>query len=203
MMVAGLTGNYGMGKSTVLRIFRDLGAVTIGADEIVDRLLRQAPVLEQIRKLLGYGVFSPDGTLDRTRVADEVFGDRDKRAALEGLLHPLVLEEIEKLLEELAGQGAEKIVVIEIPLLFEKAYSGRFQRTITVYTDEATALKRLEAKGIGKESARMRLDVQMPIEEKMRKSDFIINNNGTLEETERQVRAVFDLLVREGNGGNH
>ncbi len=197
-MIAGLTGNYGMGKSTVLRIFRDLGAVTIGADEIVDKLLMQAPVLEQIRKLLGCGVFSPDGTLDRTRVADEIFGDRDKRAALEGLLHPLVLEEMQKLFDELAGQDAEKIVVIEIPLLFEKAYSGRFHRTVTVYTDEATALKRLEAKGIGKESARMRLGVQMPIEEKMRKSDFIINNNGTLEETERQVRAVFDQLVREG-----
>ena len=198
MLTVGLTGNFGMGKSTVLEMFRKLGAITVGADGIVDKLLNDASVLERMRKALGGSVFSADGSLDRAKVASIIFKDKGKKDDVEEILHPLVFEKIEKLLEELDRSETEgKIVIIEIPLLFEKGYAGRFHRTITVYTDEETALQRLEEKGITMDMAMIRLAAQMPIEEKIRKADFTIDNNGTQEETEKQVRALYNRLIDE------
>ncbi len=200
MLIAGLTGNYGMGKSTVLGIFRELGAATIGADEIVDTLLKNPSVIEKIRGILGDSVFSGDGSLDRSKVASLIFRDEKKRNAVEGVLHPLVFEEIEDILRRMDRVDTEdKIVIIEIPLLFEKGYDERFHKKITVYTNRETSLKRLEKKGISRDDARIRLGAQMPIEEKMRMADFTIDNSGTLKETRAQVKKIYDLLLpREG-----
>lgn len=198
MLIVGLTGNYGMGKSTVLGMFKKLGAVTLGADEIVDELLNDRSVLAGIRTSLGDGVFSKDGSLDRERVAVLIFNDKAKRDTLEEILHPLVFQRIEAFLEKLEKEDAQdRVVIVEIPLLFEKSYAGRFQRNITVHTDENTALKRLKEKGIAGDMAMTRLAAQMPIEEKIRKADFTINNNGTQEETEKQVRALYNRLIDE------
>ncbi len=198
MLIVGLTGNYGMGKSTVLGMFKKLGAVTLGADEIVDELLYDRSVLAGIRSSFGDGVFSKDGSLDRERVASLIFNDKGKRDTLEEILHPLVFQRIEAFLEKLEKEDAQdRVVIVEIPLLFEKSYAGRFQRRITVHTDENTALKRLEEKGIAGDMAMTRLAAQMPIEEKIRKADFTIDNNGTLEETRAQVRALYNRLIDE------
>ena len=201
MLVAGLTGNYGMGKSTVLRMFRDLGAITLDADRIVDTLLNDAAVLLKVRETFGNGVFSKDGDLDRPALAAVIFGDREKRDSLEGILHPLVFEKIESFLESMGEEGsAERIVLVEIPLLFEKGYTRRFRRKITVYADEDTTLGRLEEKGIGRDSAVTRLNAQMPIGEKMRMADFAINNSGAPEETRKQVAEVYDRLLKDMKG---
>lgn len=196
MLVVGLTGNYGMGKSTVLRMFRDLGAVTLDADKVVDMLLDDADVLRRIRDTFGNGVFSKEGSLDRSTLASIIFKDKEKRDSLEGILHPLVFEKIEDFLAEIGEtETGEEIVVVEIPLLFEKGYTGRFDWKITVYAEEDIALKRLEGKAIGREGAVVRLKAQMPIKEKIRMADFAINNSGTLEETEKQVREIYDKLL--------
>jgi dephospho-CoA kinase len=196
VLVVGLTGNYGMGKSTVLRMFRDLGAVTLDADKVVDMLLDDADVLRRIRDTFGNGVFSKEGSLDRSTLASIIFKDKEKRDSLEGILHPLVFEKIEDFLAEIGEtETGEEIVVVEIPLLFEKGYTGRFDWKITVYAEEDIALKRLEGKAIGREGAVVRLKAQMPIKEKIRMADFAINNSGTLEETEKQVREIYDKLL--------
>ncbi len=198
MLKVGLTGNYGMGKSTVLEMFRKLGAITLTADGMVGDLLSDAAVLGRIREVLGEGVFFPDGRLDRAKVASLIFHDKGKRDDVEGILHPLVFEKIEEVVAELDRGGMKgKIVIVEIPLLFEKGYAGGFQRTVTVYADEETALRRLGEKGIGRDDARMRIDVQMPVQEKVRRSDFVIDNNGSERETEKQVREVFERLLRD------
>ena len=198
MLVAGLTGNYGMGKSTVLRMFRDLGAFTLDADEVVDMLLSDPAVMRQIREAFGDGVFLSGGGLDRSALASIIFRDAEKRGALEGILHPLVFEKIESFLAETEGRrsGAE-VVVVEIPLLFEKGYMQRFDSKITVYTDEEVALSRLEQKGIARRQALSRLRTQMPIEEKIRMADFRIDNGGTLAETEEQVQRIYARLLSD------
>ena len=204
MLVIGLTGNYGMGKSTVLEMFRRLGAVTVSADGIVSRLLSDAPVLERIRGVLGGSVFSEDGSIDRAKVSAVIFSDREKRDAVEAVLHPLVIEKIEVMVERLGRNETEgKVVIVEIPLLFEKGYSGRFHRTITVYADEETAFRRLSGMGVSREDARARLNAQMPVHEKIRMAAFTINNNGTPEETEKQVKAVYARLMDEVRDGYH
>ncbi len=198
MLVAGLTGNYGMGKSTVLDMFRRLGAITVNADDIVDRLLKDRSILQNIRKTFGDGVFMEDGRLDRAHIATLVFRDKKLRDALEALIHPLVFEEIGQSLDAIEKKGSGgKVVVVEIPLMFEAGRLKRFDRTITVYADKDTVIRRLKERGISSDDAELRLKAQMSIEEKIRRADFTIDNSGTLNETEAKVRELYDILLAE------
>ncbi len=196
MLVAGLSGNYGMGKSTVLQIFGELGAVTLDVDEVVDRLLLSKSVLDRIRRTLGDGVFYGDGQLDRTKVAVMIFGDTQKRNTLEGILHPLVFEEIAEFIKVAANADTgDGVAVIEIPLMFEKEQAGRFHKTITVCADEETVFRRLREKGIEREDAEARLRAQLDIGEKVRRSDFVIDNSGPINETRAKVMDIYRKLL--------
>lgn len=194
MLLVGLTGNYGMGKSAVLTMFGKLGAHTIDADEVVGSLLKEQKVLDKIRDILGAEVFDPEGGLDRKKVADAIFKDAALRASLENLLHPLVFNGIDAVI---AQREEDAIMVVEIPLLFERGYEKRFNRTITVFTDEATALARLEKKGIGRPEALQRLRAQLPIREKIGKSDFVIDNSGAPENVISGVKRIYEKLLKE------
>lgn len=201
MLIVGLTGNYGMGKSVVLGMFKELGAITLDADDVVDNLLHDKAVLEKIRAKFGDSVFSNKGGPDRQKIASLIFRDKEKRDALEGILHPLVFKRISAFLDTLSKEKTkDKIVIVEIPLLFEKGCEGRFQKTITVFTDEHTALERLEKSGVRREDAIMILNAQMPIKEKIRLADLSIDNSGTQEGTETRVRDVYKRL-KEGLRG--
>jgi dephospho-CoA kinase len=190
-----------MGKSTVLGMFRDMGAVTLDADRIVDSLLNDASVLRKVREAFGDGVFSKDARIDRSALAAVIFSDKERRDSLEGILHPLVFEEIESFLGSMGEEGSsERIVIVEIPLLFEKGYTDRFRRIITVYADEEIALGRLEELGISREEARSRLEAQMPIREKIRLADFAIDNSGPPERTREQVANIYDRLLKDMRG---
>lgn len=198
MLVIGLTGNYGMGKSTVLKIFRDLGATVIDTDSLVRAALNDETILERIRGVLGNDVFLSDRSLDKAKTASVIFRDKGLRDKMEEILHPIVLKGIDALLDKISRETTgEGVVVVEIPLLFEKGYDNKFSRTITVYSEIETAIRRLENAGISQEDAVMRLNVQMPVEEKKRKSDFVIDNNSDLSRTELQVRDIYSLLVHE------
>lgn len=190
-----------MGKSTVLSLFEKCGAVVIDTDEIVESLLKEKDVLEKIKGLLGEGVFSEDRSLDTKKVAAVVFRIDSLRRSLELILHPLVFERMNVLLDGLEDKN--KVVLVEIPLLFERGYEGRFTETITVYTEEEAALRRLERQGISREEALLRLKSQLPIEEKIRRSDSSIDNNGTVDETMSQVETICKELLKEAKkGGN-
>lgn len=198
MLVIGLTGNYGMGKSTVLKIFRDLGATVIDTDSLVRAALNDETILERIRGVLGDDVFLSDRSLDKAKTASVIFRDKGLRDKMEEILHPIVLKGIDSLLDKISRETTgEGVVVVEIPLLFEKGYDNKFSRTVTVYSEIETAIRRLENAGISQEDAVMRLNVQMPVEEKKRKSDFVIDNNSDLSRTELQVRDIYSLLVHE------
>ncbi len=196
MIIVGLTGNYGMGKSTVLRMFRELGALTMDADQIVDALLKEEPVLAKIKEAFGEQVFTVSGSLDRARLASIVFKDADMRKLLEGIIHPLVFERIEQFLSKVDKKGpVNKVVVIEIPLMFESGRLDRFHKTITVYAERDVALRRLADKGVGREEAESRLATQMNIDEKIRRSDFVVDNSGGPEKTRAQVNDIYQRLL--------
>jgi len=184
-----------MGKSTLLPLFKKCGADAIDADKVVSSLLDERDVLDKIGKLLGEGVFSGNGFLDKKKVADIIFRDSDKRLSLEDILHPLVFEKVNDLLRGMADK--DRVVIIEVPLLFERGYKARFDKIITVQTDEETALSRVAGKGISRKEALLRLKSQLPIKEKMELSDFVINNNGTIAETRAQVETIYNKLLEE------
>jgi dephospho-CoA kinase len=200
MFLVGLTGNYGMGKSTVLKMFQRLGALTCDADEIAASLLREEMVLKKIRDLFGDRVFHASGSLGKKKVADIIFSDETSRRALENVIHPLIFEKISHLLDQEGRK--DRIAVIETPILFERNYEEHFQRIITVTAERKLALERLENKGITEEEALQRIHSQLPVEEKIRRSDYTISNNGSMEETEIQVKTIYCKLLREVHDGD-
>jgi dephospho-CoA kinase len=195
MFTVGLTGNFGMGKSFVLSLFRELGATTLDTDRIVAHLLDEDRVIRKIGELLGEDVVSPDGGVDKRAVARRIFADEATRKKLEAVLHPLVFEEIDRFMERISDGNC--IVIIELPLLFEGDHQERFRKIITVYTPVETAIGRLVQAGSSRQEVLARLNAQLPIEMKKAKADYAIDNGGTTEETKRQVEEVYHSLLAE------
>lgn len=194
MIKAGLTGNIGMGKSTVAELFRKLGVYVINTDHIVDELFNQPDIVDEIKKLFGEDALI-DGKVNKNYIAQIVFENPQMRIYLENILHPKVFERIDEIIKNIPTHGEPSIVLIEAPLIFERGYQNRFDVIITVYAPEETALERLEKKGMSKEEAKKRLKSQFPIEMKKSKSDYIIDNSGTVEETKVQVEKIFQELI--------
>lgn len=193
MVRVALTGNIGMGKSYVLSVFRSLGAVTIESDRIVGMLLREKDVINRIRALLGDEVISTDGTLDKKAVAERVFLHPSQRKGLEEIIHPLVFDKIEDFIRNVKQRDC--VVIVEVPLLFEGGYEGGYEKTITVFTSQKTALERLLGSGFSRDEALRRMRTQLPISVKKRRSDYTIDNNGTREQTREQAERVYRELL--------
>ncbi len=190
-MLVGLTGGFGSGKSTVLRIFKDLGATVLSADAVVHEALRRREVRKSVVDIFGPGILS-GGEIDRRKLSAEVFSDEEKRKRLEELLHPIVLETI----REAYGAMNDGVMIVEIPLLFEAGFEKEVDRVIAVRADADVVVERLRAKGFSEEEIRRRSAAQMPVEEKASRADYLIDNSGTLKETEREVKRVWEDLSR-------
>jgi dephospho-CoA kinase len=195
MFLVALTGNYGMGKSTVLSMFKDLGVATVDTDKLVESLFIEKKVLVKIKKLLSDRVFYKNGNLNKKKVAEIVFKDASLRYSLEDILHPLVFERIKDFTNQM--NVSDRLLIIAVPLVYERGYENRFDRTIVVYTKEEVALNRLKKNGIPKKDALLRLKAQLPIENKMKKADFLIDNNSTLKETVTQVKKIYKKLMKD------
>jgi dephospho-CoA kinase len=195
MLVVGLTGNYGMGKSRILSLFAKLGAFTLNSDKIVESLLSQTDVRDKIRNLLGDDAFYKNGSINKKVVAELIFNNGILRRSLEDIIHPLVLERIQLILKDKKTEN--KVAVVEVPLLFERGYETGFDRTVTVFTAPETAIGRLKKKGIKRRDALLRMASQLPVEEKIKRSDFVIDNNGPIKETEKKVHLLYEKLLHE------
>ena len=193
MLKVGLTGSIGTGKSTVVQIFKKLGAYVISADEIVHKLLEKEEIKKKIRELFG-DVFTPEGKVDRRKVAEIVFDDERKRKQLEGILHPLVFEEIRKFFEEVSKKDPKAVAVAEVPLMIETGSYKNYDIIVVVYAPKDTQLKRLTKKGLNKEEAEKRITAQMPIEEKVKYADIVIENTGSLKDLEKEVKKVYEIF---------
>jgi dephospho-CoA kinase len=191
MTVIGLTGNYGMGKSTVARMFKELGAFVIDTDDIVRELLKDPAVIYEIKKAFGDDIVE-GGEVNKRMLADIVFEHPHLRISLENILHPGVFRKIDEEIAKITGNSA--IVIIEAPVIFERGYQNRFDKIITVYALEEIAINRLKEKGISEDDARKRLSSQFPIGMKISKSDFVIDNSRDIENTRRQVEEIYGRL---------
>lgn len=195
MLIAAVTGNFGMGKSYVLSLFRELGAVTLESDRIVGMLLKERGVIQNVTEILGDDVVTPEGSLDKKAVARKIFHDREMKDKLEALLHPLVFEKVRDFTKKIKNK--DSLVIVEVPLLFEGDYQAGFEKVITVCTSDETALKRLAMVGVSESDALARLRNQLPISEKKVRADYVIDNSGSKEQTKKQVEDVYRLLRRE------
>jgi dephospho-CoA kinase len=192
MIVVGLTGGIGSGKSSVSARLAERGAVIIDADAIVRELQRAGqPLFEKMVEHFGPEIVGPDGELDRPAIARMVFGDPEKVKELNRLTHPAVQEEMARRLAEAAGTDA--IVVMDIPLLTSKREG--MGHVIVVDTPVETAVERLVAqRGLDEADARARIANQISREERLALADFVIDNGGDLDQLEAEVDRCWEWL---------
>ena len=198
MYSVGLTGNFGMGKSTVLRLFGELGAFTYSADDFVHKLLEKERIVQRIAGVLGSDVLikeSKKNSLDKKKVADIIFNNPQQRQAVEGILHPEVLRAIKRTKTDIAGKKPSALIVFEVPLLFEAGYKNIFDLSVVVYCTQHVALTRLAKKGFSNEEVMKRTGSQLSITEKKKRADFVINNNNGIARTASQVKKIFNRLT--------
>jgi len=190
----GLTGGIGSGKSTIARMFASLGCITVDADQIVARLYQPGEAgHEALVRTYGSGILLPDGAIDRRKLADVAFASDEAAKALNALIHPLVIAEEARLMEDVR----EGIVMIEATLLIEAGGKDRYDRIVIVDVDPETQLARAVARGMTREDAARRIAHQMPREERLRYADYVIDNSGDLDAAEAEAKRVFAALQRD------
>lgn len=191
----GLTGGIACGKSTVAGFFKELGARVIDADAIAHGLLApRTPIYHEVVQSFGEAILNASGEIDRKRLGAVVFADPDKRRNLEALLHPRILEKQAEIAIQYHQADPYGVIIVEAALIFEAAASGHFQKTIATFCRPDQQIERLTAAGLSRADANARIASQMPVEEKCRRADFVIDCSGSLEETRRQVSALYPLL---------
>lgn len=193
-LFVGLTGGFGSGKSTVLAMFRKLGAKTINCDEIVRKLWQPtSPIYGKLEKLLEKeGLVSRNGKISPILAVSKTFENRAFRQRLENIVHPEVFRKI-----RLAQKRQTGILVAEVPLLFETGFNRKTDLVITVKASSANSITRLtKNRGLSSKGWKARANAQWTLNKKIAHSDIVIENNGNLTATQRQVKAVWENLNR-------
>nr|WP_295969916.1 dephospho-CoA kinase [uncultured Bacillus sp.] len=200
-LVIGLTGGIASGKSTVSHILEELGITVIDAD--IEARMAVDPgekAYNQIVAHFGKSILLEDGTINRAKLGEIIFNHKEERIALNGIVHPAVRERMNVKKQE-AVKRNEPLIIMDIPLLFESGLTDQVERSLLIYIDEATQLKRLKERNqYSEQEAMARIQSQMPLKEKRTLADAVIDNSGTLEETRRQLYQIlkeWGYIVKE------
>jgi dephospho-CoA kinase len=198
-LLVGLTGSIATGKSTVSEMFRTLGGEIIDADLLAREVVEPGePALAQIAEEFGRDLLQPDGSLDRKKLGAIVFGDPARRKRLEQITHPAIRDRFVRRLDELEARGFDGIVFWDAPVMIETGGHKAMEKLVVVATDTETQATRLCARdGIEAAEADRKIKSQMPVAEKAKLADYVIDNAGDRAATERQVREVHAALLRD------
>ena len=206
MLVLGLTGGIACGKSTISLTLRKLGAVIVDGDVLSRELTAEGgAALPAIKKAFGDGVFHPDGTLDRRALGALVFADDRVRAALDGIMQPMLREMILRSIEDAQKSGVSACV-LDMPLLYEKDLHGLCDRVWCAYIPRDLQLKRLmERDGFTLEEAEARLRSQLPAKEKAARADVVIDTSGPIQYTKGCVISLYakEVGIPDGTQSEH
>jgi dephospho-CoA kinase len=191
-MRVGLTGGIGAGKSTVADLFSKRGAVVIRSDELARQVVEpETPGFRQVISRFGNEIVNDKGSIDRAKLAQVVFNDDVALKDLENIVHPLVRERTNQLMSE---QTSETIIVNEIPLLLEKKMESLFEFLVIVISNEKNRLERLSQKGVSEDQAKARMAKQVNDQERKAAADFLIVNDGNLDQLEADVEKIWQTL---------
>jgi dephospho-CoA kinase len=200
MLLIGLTGNIASGKSTVARLLSERGATIIDADVLARRVVEPGmPAFDEIVRRWAPDVVAPDGGLDRDALRRLVFSHHEQLEELNGIVHPEVAAYRDRLVNEARARG-DRLVVQDIPLLFERGIVDQFDRIVLVDAPRPMRLERLmRQRGLSETEAMDMITAQMPAELKRARADYIIENVGTVRELEERASEVWQALEREAN----
>lgn len=201
LKVYGLTGGIACGKSTVANFFRELGVAIINADQIHHKLCEKGEKgWKKIKEAFGEAVFNSDGTLNREKLGDIVFHDPKKKKRLEEISHPLIMDRIREEVRSHAGKVVP-FILVEAALLVESNREKQFHGLVVVSCRKEQQIERLVLmRGISKDMALIMIEAQLPVEAKIKHATFVIDNSGSLEETQREVRDVFEKIEKRDVG---
>jgi dephospho-CoA kinase len=199
MLRAGLTGGIATGKSTVAAILRELGCRLLEADKIAHGMIEPgAAAYDDVVAEFGRGILTPDGRVDRSQLGAIVFANPKKLAKLNAIVHPLVLAAQDLELAAIGKAEPHAIAVVEAALLIEAGYTDRLEILIVTWCTPEQQLERLTNLGSGRgltiEQARQRIAAQMPLEEKLRRANEVIDCSGSLAQTREQTVALYGKL---------
>lgn len=197
--VIAITGGLGSGKSTVRKLFEELGAVGIDTDHLAREVVEPGTKgARKIREIFGENSFDEQGRLDRKKIAAVVFADEEALHRLESILHPLIRQAESRLVADHMEKEPGKIVIVEIPLLAEGDRVPYYDGVIVVTAPEEVRLQRLKRSGRYEEKeALARMRVQVSDRERIRVANWTVDNSGTREETKKQVEKIYDELKRQ------
>jgi dephospho-CoA kinase len=196
--VIGILGGIASGKSTVAAEFAKLGCKVINADKLAHELLREPAVKEKIIGLFGRGVLNSAGEIDHKKLAEVVFTDAEKLSLLNDIIHPLVLQKAEKLIEEYGHQNQVKAIVLDMPLLVEVGWDKRCDKLIFINCEKKLRLKRAKKLDFDENQVKIRENFQISLDNKARVADNTIDNNSDFSVLTRQVKDIFSCVVYNG-----
>jgi dephospho-CoA kinase len=196
MLIVGLTGGVASGKTVVSQVLKEEGAYIIDADQIARELVQpHKPAWNELIRAFGKEILQEDGSIHRKKLADKVFANPKQRKVLNQILHPRIKEEMDRRTKEIGQKDPKAIVVIDAPLLVELEEHHEMDKLIVVTTTQTQQIERLKDRdGTNPEEALRILSSQMPVEEKAKLADFVIRNEGSLEETRKRAREVLKEL---------
>jgi dephospho-CoA kinase len=195
----GLTGGVASGKSTVAQMSAELGAKVINADRLGHELIRAPqPAYHEIVSRFGFEVLDPQGEIDRGRLGALVFADPEKLRALNAILHPRIMERCDRLAEGFHLQDPHAVVLVDAALIYEANLAERFNKIVVTWCRPEQQFERLMARtGLSRAKAERRIAAQMPMEEKRRRADYVIDCSGELEQTRGQVVDLYPRLQQQ------
>jgi dephospho-CoA kinase len=196
MITAGLTGGFACGKSFVGRTLAELGCYVVRADDLGHQVLSpEGEAYPEVVRQFGEEILKADGTIDRKLLASKVFTDPERLQLLNSLVHPAVFRLEERFIEDVRGRDPGGIAVVEAAILIETGTYKRYDRVIVVVCGEEQQVERaMHRGGVTREEALARIRRQMPLSEKRRYADFVIDSSGSKEATAAQTRTVYEAL---------
>ncbi|MEN6325723.1 MAG: dephospho-CoA kinase [Syntrophomonas sp.] len=197
MRIIGLTGGIASGKSIVSKTLQDLGAAAISTDEIGHSIIEPyKPAWHDLIAYFGRQILNDDLTINRQKLGAMVFNDREKLDKLNKITHPHIMAEMRSAILAIASSNPDSVVVVEVPLLYETHMEKLFDEVWVIWVDNDTQIKRLMARdGIEREDALKRMESQMPLDEKAKRADVLIDNRHNIEETKAIVTRNFNNIL--------
>lgn len=203
-LIVGLTGGIACGKTTVAKLLAQYGADVINLDEIGHQLLKKDnPVFDQIVKAFGREIFDESGDISRSKLGRIIFHNPECRLRLNQITHPAIIEQAWIEAQRLLSLGKERIVIIDSPLLIEAGAQDSVDVVVVVISDEKTQLDRLIKRSVKQKKvltikeAKARIHSQMPLSEKAKYADFVVENNGGMDELEKKIAKMWDDLKKK------
>jgi dephospho-CoA kinase len=200
LLVIGLTGGIASGKSTVSKKLKEFGATIIDADLIAREVIKKnEPAWQRIKDYFGPGILLPSGEINRKALGNIIFNNAEARTFLNQVTHPEILKRCKDLINYYQGQGRDPIV-LDVPLLIESGANAMVEKIWIAYCSKVTQIQRLMTRdGLNYSEALKRIEAQMPLEEKVKFADEVINTEGSLEETENQIKELWFKTFKKEN----